>query len=745
MEISGIELNPLASPPHLVLLAIALGGICGVLAWRSAARMPWMPRVTAVSCRTLAVMLLVVPLLNPGHWESQRVLEEASTVILVDTSASMQVADVDGNSRAVAALAIAKEIDAAAASAGRTVRAMTFDTNARRAELAQLEPSAFDGDGTDVALALSRVADVFGTAAGRVSEVVLISDGRDIGGNDAIRAARNLVGLNARLHTITLGDEVHGVDARVAASRPQVTAFSGRPVAVRANVTYQGTDPARTKLSVVSDALDEPQQEVLDLQSGESRAVRFSLPALPAGLHEVELVLDPVAGEEELANNRAAFVVRVHEEPIRVLLIEGSPYWDTKFIAQLLQQDPNYRFELVYRLSDERFFGLDDGSIMADSGASPGVVRTVFPASAAELAQIDLIVLGRATDEFLNDSHVANLREWMAAGGALVLARGNPVSAEWPGLDALMPMEWDVDWDGGFQWRPTMLGEDAGLFGDDLPGKDDPIWTRLPGFQRAAFGSRLRPFTQVLVEGVATGAERERKFPLVVSRRFGAGLITAINVNDFWRWDFIPESEEARGIYRGFWSRLFEWSLAYSEFLPGANFAIRLGHSEIDPGRPVRARVMRRAGAEPDADPILRVRGESGDRIEMELSPVEGESDLWETLVNFADPGEVRIEVVSRPEPDRSLAMATLKVRSPPSERDNPSADPEFMRDLAKAGNGFAESAGSGADWFDEAPPVPGGEGDLKWKEAWTNPWLALVMVACFAGEWFTRRRYNLA
>ena len=55
-----------------------------------------------------------------------------------------------------------------------------------------------------------------------------------------------------------------------------------------------------------------------------------------AGLYRYEVRADALPGEVTTVNNTAPLLLRVVDQPIRVLLLEGKPYWDTKFLVRTL-------------------------------------------------------------------------------------------------------------------------------------------------------------------------------------------------------------------------------------------------------------------------------------------------------------------------------------------------------------------------------------------------------------------------
>ena len=80
----------------------------------------------------------------------------------------------------------------------------------------------------------------------------------------------------------------------------------------------------------------------------------------------------PQPEEADTANNERAVFLRSVGEKVRVLVAEGQPHWDTKFLVQSLKRDPNVDLTAVYRLNAEppRGRGLHAGQRGA-RGAGP--------------------------------------------------------------------------------------------------------------------------------------------------------------------------------------------------------------------------------------------------------------------------------------------------------------------------------------------------------------------------------------
>ena len=67
---------------------------------------------------------------------------------------------------------------------------------------------------------------------------------------------------------------------------------------------------------------------------------RFDVQQARPGLYRYDARVEPAPGEVILVNNAESFLLRVVDEPIRVLILEGKPYWDAKFLTRTLARTP---------------------------------------------------------------------------------------------------------------------------------------------------------------------------------------------------------------------------------------------------------------------------------------------------------------------------------------------------------------------------------------------------------------------
>lgn len=723
-----------------LLALVAATAIC--FGWLSSAALPGRLRALSLALRLLAVAGLALLAVNPGEWRSPVEREDSDWVVLLDRSASMAVKDAQGATRWHAALQLAQDAVAASDDA-RRARVLTFgghldeEVGMLPAVRQRVHP---DADGTDVTGALTELFARYQARQRRLAGVLLVSDGRQQAAGGTEDAARMARALAAPVHALAVGGPVRSPDLSIEARRALEIGFAGQPLRVQARIRNAHPTPVRPSVRLLDASGREVAATAVELAPGATTNAVVSFTP-PAGSSEYQWTVDGMAGDAIPDNNRSPLAVIGIEEPLRVLLAEGVPHWDSKFLIQWFRKQPQFRLTTVHRLAGERFFRAG-----AEGGAD-AQTREIFPDSAAELESYDVIIFGQGVEYFLTSDRVRLLRRFVSErGGCVLFARAKPYSGSFPELAELEPLAWDapVPADAATSlWRPTADGEESGLFGGTLPGAQDAVWGRLPRIAPQHFTRALPSFSIVLAAAEGGTADRT---PLVAAKRYGKGRTAAVNAADLWRWDFFPASEESAPLYKAFWPELVQWLAVHGDFLPGRSVALRLSASRAAPGEPVQAIVQTRGKAAADkANPILRIVSPSRATEEVQPHPLP-DGDGWSAVFAPSEPGLYRLEAALPSAPGAGTAVAMLSVRRAPAEGDELSADPEFLEALARASGGSLAAAAdvpqivasfaARAPDETEAPPV--------WRPVWDRAWILALLLGAMGLEWFVRRRNGL-
>ncbi|MEX2580235.1 MAG: hypothetical protein WD342_14350 [Verrucomicrobiales bacterium] len=742
MEIDpSITLNPIASTPHLVLLFALLACFAAWAGWKGTARAGVRVRLTSLLCRGTLLLGLLVLALNPGKWIERREDTRSFWTILADRSRSMSTRDAaDGKSRWEASRKwIASAIDAA--DSEDRVEIAFFDTRLD-AKASGTEP---EGGGTDLVASVDSLLSLAKNRSDRFKGAIVLTDGRQTAEHpDFARVALRARASEAPFYILPIGGEVKPVDLSVEPARRQFVAFAGQECTVTAKVRAQGLGAIRPELALASPDGEEIETVRVELAEGEEKEVRFTFPAPAPGVHLFQFRTEQWPKERVSANNEAVFTLTVLDGETKIFMVEGSPYWDSKFLSQTIRNQENMQITSVYRLSSDRFFRVETGgSALAQETAN------VFPESAEELGEYDLVVIGKGADNFLDENRLALLSEFVRdRGGAVFFTRSKPYRGAFPGIEFLEPVTWGERITQPFRLEPTAAGEAAGLFGDLLPGRADPVWGELPSLQESYRCLDLKPFTEVLVNGALSLDGREQTVPVLMSRRFGNGMVLLLNADGLWQWDFFPSDKGVEGQYEEFWSQLIQWAITFSEFLPGQNLSLHLDESIVRPGSPVLARVGYRGEIDTGNPPRPILKILDGDR-EIRTVPAVRPTDRssrWEAALTLAEPGSYRVQALDPADPDTPGPSVPLTILPPPGETEELSADPDFLREFSETTGGRLIDEAEFPEIVAELdrPETSVNRSKAVWEPLWDQWWSMGILLSIASLEWFTRRRSGL-
>lgn len=720
--------------PWIALVALPLVG--GWLAWRSGLTLSTGLRWVFMLLRGAAFAALALLLLNPGEWKQPEHKEEKLHAVLLDRSASMAVRDVGDATRWSDGLAMAQAL---AQAGGDQLKAFTFsDTLESDALKTGLKP-----DGQASAIVHSGNA-LFSGASGlgrKLASITIISDGHQTREDPAAELILHARAAHVPLHVVPLGGDWGGRDLILHATRRLVMALPGKPVTIGVSLENRGLGLIKPRVQLVDASGKAQAERDVEMDSGARKTITLEMPKLAGGDYRV--IVAPQQGEDITRNNEDHLRVQELTSRTRVFIAEGAPYWDSKFLAQLLREQGFMDVRAIYRLNDERYFRVD-------AGTSEPVVsgESTFPETAEDFAKIDLVVLGKGAEGFLDAKRIEALKSFVRdRGGALLLARGKSYADRLAALEVLEPVEWGTAMTGDFRFEPGSVGEAAGLFGQALPEAQDPLWRQLPPLSDVVTIAKLKPFTQVMAMGVKPAVGREERIPLLAARHFGRGVVVALNADGLWKWDFDPQARKLGNMYEEFWTQLLQWTASYAEFLPGQELSLRLGESNVKLGHGVRASIGWRGGKDVP-QPKLRVFYEGKQLPDISASEAESDAEgrrSWSALLQPENPGTYRVQAFNG---DKAGPEAVLNVLAPPTEQESLSADPAFLNELAEATGGKVWKPAQVAELARLllTPPLDQVQerAQAVWHPLWPQYWLLIPLVLLLALEWWSRRRLGL-
>ncbi|MFO1063020.1 MAG: vWA domain-containing protein [Pirellulales bacterium] len=755
-------------------------------------------RAAVVSLLGLGLVGPLLIALNPTWIETIPPIPGNPLVtVLVDGTQSMRTEDgePDGGSKTrwQRALELAAEVESNGTKVD--VRKMVFDESLSPLEIAIGKNSGSKavisegndklgdwprGHRSDLAAAL-RQSTRTGSPLGHA--VLLVSDGaHNVGSVDSVlQAAQDAGALATPIYTVTLGHDVGMKNMSIAARAPRMIAFPDAPTAISAKLGHNGLAGLTTEVTLLKD--DQPiETKRVRLADDPNQEVRFVLKdGATEPLERYRVTATEVAGEATVADNQTSILVQRLEAPIGVLLLEGKPYWDSKFLTRNLGGDPVVELTSVVQLGPKRFLrkkiprtlnsltAADSPSVNADASLDSSNSGNADAAQepAAEnweierdlesplespelLEQYRMVVLGRDADVYLTEKAVANIRNWVSrSGGCLLCARGAPSDHINNKLAEMLPVRWTESVDVRFRTQITRFGMDTAVFDPLVTDGLDPLGT-LPSLATSAVVKPRAGLPQVLVQGV-TDIEGG-SVPVVTYQPFGTGQAIVVEGAGMWRWAFLPPQHASKDkIYSTLWQSLIQWVISQQDLMPGQKVGIRSDRAVFLAGDRVTASVVLRdvsqfqdeSGRLDLAVLLQSVDGSLPKRFS--IAPAGDDEELYQVDFGSLDVGNYTAQVVQGSK-DTVIALTPIEVRDPWFESLEVDARPDLMRKVSQLSGGSElrpVDVKSLVAKFNERLAESRADKVIR-KTLWDRPLVLLVILGGWITTWIVRRQSGL-
>jgi len=685
---------------------------------------------TPLVLRILIVGALLLVMLNPQALQPQEHPEKPKLVVLLDVSASMATRDAGGESRlGVAVRTLSQSATLAGLNRAFVLDFRQFDRSLRPTELFQLANNPPDGDASEIGRALLSVVSELGDARAQAG-VLLVSDGRATA-PDTLDAAQLALARSVPLWTWTVGGPVPRHDLWMETASAEALAFSGADVELTATLHADGYPARSFKVDLLQNENVVATKEVLPDSHGAGR-VSLQVKAPEDGEQRYVFRVPAEPDEADTANNERAVFLRSVGQKVRVLVVEGQPYWDTKFLVQSLKRNTNVDLTAVYRLNATRYV-----AVVSATGGETRTEQDLFPRTADAMNAFDVIILGREAEAFFDNQTEALLTDFVAKrGGSLVFARGKPYGGRFQALAKFEPLAWGNGVASGVKLRPTEAGHDHPIFDLGPAGTLEELLDRLPALDQASITLGEKPLAVVLAN-----ADQPDGPVLIAYQRYGQGKALSLNAGGLWRWSFRENSqEESEVAYQRFWVSLLQWLLGGSEFLPGSDVALTSVRRYYNNEQPMQFLISTRNLDRTIYQPRLVISG-NGKNTEVEPRP-RGESFVAEAGPFAA--GTYRVTLKNNIGNPAELSQS-IEVVSASVEKRELSADPEMMRKLAETSGGAVVAANDVA----RMPEIV-----KRWEAArvlshreqslWDRGWILAAIFVLLVAEWWLRRREGL-
>ncbi|MBI4583953.1 MAG: VWA domain-containing protein [Planctomycetes bacterium] len=622
--------------------------------------------------------------------------------------------------------------------------------------------------GDAVLEALADLKDIaFGAQERGVAEVLLFTDGQSNAG--AIQPEEMAAKLKQRdipLVVVGVGNPDPPKNIRIANFEANEVVLVGDRVPFDLTLISDGFEGQRVQVDLRLD------QEVVETEyinlakSGAMQVVRIEHKPRQPGDYTASASVEVLGGELFDTDNYAARPIKVLDQKIKVLYVEGLPRWQYIFLKNALIRDPTMEAQM-------RLLSADRDFIQESSPGVPALAR--FPRSEDELFPYHVVIIGdvdpQSEDnlEPIDKAQLELVQKFVAeAGGGVIFLGGrnaNPHKYLHTPLYPLLPVEipelgrglsqpWNTD--KPFNVKLTGAGKEHPVMRlDNDPARNVQLWentdgieeNHLPGFLGFAEASKEKLGAVPLAVHESLSHPLHGPRLIFATQSYGKGRTFFSAVDDTWRW---RAGVDNLYFYR-FWGQVIRYAAGGRLLGKTPRYSLSTDKSFYTIGERVTidAKVYD-ANMKPSSEPKILVyhaikgrEQEAAEKIELQQNPIKGSGSYEGTLVAI-QLGSHDLWLGTEAE---RLASRTFTVEVPPLEFRNPQMDRERLKKIAQLAEGkYYEFKDFGTAFESMAAgsrsvqiPV-----DERLDDLWDEPWVLLLFTAVIAAEWILRKVVKL-
>jgi hypothetical protein len=361
--------------------------------------------------------------------------------------------------------------------------------------------------------------------------VILLSDGVTTEGETLTEAASYARRKGVPVFTVGLGSESPAKDLALSDLLVDEVVFVDDVINFEFSLTGAGFDNRAVKVTLNEKSASQPLAErtVNVLPDGKPDKLRIPYRPTKVGDFEFSVEVEQLPEEIRHDNNQLVQLVRVRDEPIRVLLVQERPSYEFRFLKEMLLRERTVRLHYVQQDADVEFV---ERNRQGDQVSLP-----VFPVRRDDLFAYDVVLFGDVNPALLGPDALANLRDFVRErGGGIIFFAGpeytpltygdtplaellpiDPASSALPPPDSLTQE---------FRVEPTELGlSKPQMQLGDSPAETNEVWRTLPAIRWLLDVQTLRQAAQVLADHPKRTTADGRKMPVIVYQMVGAGKV----------------------------------------------------------------------------------------------------------------------------------------------------------------------------------------------------------------------------
>lgn len=276
------------------------------------------------------------------------------------------------------------------------------------------------------------------------------------------------------------------------------------------------------------------------------------------GNFELRAAVEPFSEESVKDNNSLTRQIRIIDQKINVLLVEQSPRWEYRYLLAKLMRDRRISFKTILFEADRDVVTMDKEMFLEK-----------FPSTREELFKYDLILFGDVEPKYFDQNQFEMISEFVTrfGGGFIMIAgkRFSPWAYRKTAIEKLLPIEFEttgVDIVGNTYFEKpvrielTTSGKLSPMLKfSDQDSENQRLWQSLPPIYWVARVSRAKPAADVLIVDADPSKEtRFGKMPVLAIQQYGVGQTMFIGTDNTWRW----RKNEGEKIHEMFWMQILQ-------------------------------------------------------------------------------------------------------------------------------------------------------------------------------------------
>ena len=651
---------------------------------------------------------------------------------------------------------------------------------------------------TDITKALERALGE--VPAEEITSIILFTDGRHNGDAGVESVARRLGSYGIAVSTVVVGGTVKPFDLSIAAADSRESVFLGDKIrfTIRVAATHANGRRATLRFSTEGEGVLEEKEFTVE---GEDWSKEFKFVHTPKdkGVYSYRFDVTRLEGELFADNNARELEVAVSDDRTNVLLVDGRPRWEYRYLRNLFYgRDKSVHLQ-DWLVNPDKIEGVEALLPPPASASRPfgDSEAGEWPNDAEEWRKFDVIILGDIDKTVLDSRVIDRIRYCVEERGALlVVIAGSeymPYGIDNETFRALLPIDYTPgsashrdapENDFRFALAPSGRGHTV-MSQSSSSSENEDIWDAIPDFHWRLPIDGVKPGTDVLAfakpkDGEGAGAasmasiaslieedpevalkrleemrDRESRNALVTACTRGRGRVLMLTTDSMWR----LRSKAGDELHHRFWGQVMRWGAG--ERLRAGNDHVRIGTDQLryGAGEEVKAYVRvldKMFNGVAGLDPRLVITPPEGSKrksFAVNPQPRPEANGFYEcTIPGCVEPGVYTVTLectaaaaaIGRLYPPRLTTKFVVVTTKQPAEEVDITATRDAAERIARATGGKVLSP---TEYVKLSEDFGGGSKQVQDRvefNLWCLPPLFVLIILFLTVEWIFRKRVSL-